>query len=125
MAEYTAVELADRFEEMVHVLRSFPPAVRKEKVNFWPEYPNDPNQAYGYNDYTITNIKPSGEQIDRADECMYWLLKLNKEQKELIWARASKFSWRKIAMFLGCNKDTAKLKWTVILMELIEKLRNE
>jgi hypothetical protein len=52
-------------------------------------------------------------------------LYLDKPQKELIWARASKFSWRKIAMFLGCNKDTAKLKWTVILMELIEKLKDE
>ena len=34
MAEYSAVELADRFEEMVYVLKSFPPAVRKEKVKF-------------------------------------------------------------------------------------------
>ena len=99
MAEYSAVELAD--------------------------YPNDPNQSYGYNDYTISRPKPSGEQIDRCDQALLWLLYLNKDQKELIWARASKFSWRKIAMFLGCNKDTAKMKWTVVLFELIEKLKDD
>jgi hypothetical protein len=125
MAEYTAVELADRFEEMVDVLNRMPSVVRKQKMIHWPDYPNDPNQAYGYNDYTISRPKPSGEQIDRCDQALLWLLYLDKPQKELIWARASKFSWRKIAMYLGCNKDTAKLKWTVILMELIEKLKNE
>ena len=125
MAEYSAVELADRFEEMADVLKSFPPAVRKEKVNFWPEFPSDPNQSYGYGEYTISRPKPSGEQIDRCDQSLLWLLYLDKQQKELIWARASKFSWRKIAAMMGCNKDTAKLKWTVILMELIEKLRHD
>ena len=52
MAEYSAVDLADRFEEMVDVLNRMPPVQRKQKMVHWPDYPNDPNQAYGYNDYT-------------------------------------------------------------------------
>ncbi len=125
MAEYTAVELADRFEEMADVLNRLEPVIRRQKVSFWPEFPSDPNQAYGYGEYTLSRPKPSGEQIDRMDQCLYWLLRLNKQQKELIWARASKFSWRKIAAMRGCNKDTAKMKWTVILFELIEMLRDD
>ena len=42
MAEYSAVELADRFEEMVDVLNRMPPVIRKQKMVHWPDYPNDP-----------------------------------------------------------------------------------
>ena len=36
MAEYSAVELANRFEEMVDVLNRMPSVVRKQKMIHWP-----------------------------------------------------------------------------------------
>ena len=80
------------------------------------------------------DLNISYDDISKLDDSWYknrvlcnyvYLLYLNKDQKELIWARASKFSWRKIAAMRGCNKDTAKMKWTVVLFELIEKLKDD
>ena len=47
-------ELYDRLEEMVMVCHSFPSPLRKQKLSFWPEYANDANLAYGYNQTTVS-----------------------------------------------------------------------
>jgi len=114
-------ELNDRLEEMVMVCHSLPSPMRKQKLCFWPEYENDP-MGYGYNAVTLNHVKPTGEQLDRCDEALNWVFGMSKEDRKIVWLRGSKLSWRRICPFFSCNKDTAKLKHTVALVTLQNKL---
>ena len=116
-------ELYDRLEEMVMVCHSFPSPLRKQKLSFWPEYANDANLAYGYNQTTV-NIKPSNDMIDRCDEALLWVFDMPEEDRKIVWLRGSKLSWRKISTFFSCNKDTAKAKHTLALVRLQHKLQH-
>ena len=117
-------ELYDRLEEMVMVCHSFPSPLRKQKLSFWPEYANDANLAYGYNQTTVS-IKPTNQMIDRCDEALLWVLDMPEEDRKIIWLRGSKLSWRKISTFFSCNKDTAKAKHTLALVRLQHQLRQK
>ena len=125
MSNYDAALLADRFDEMVDVLTRLPPVVRKQKLSSWVDHVNDPNTAYGYNDFTVSRPKPTGKQIDRMDQALLWLISLKQEEQRIVWARGHRYSWRKIAMMMGCNKDTAKLRWQVVLLKLASRLNDE
>ena len=115
-------ELYDRLEEMVLVCNSFPNPIKKQKLSFWPEYANDANLAYGYNE-TRVHIKPSNDMIDRCDEALLWVLDMPLEDRKIVWLRGSKMSWRRICTFFSCNKDTAKAKHTLALVRLQHKIR--
>jgi len=114
-------KLYDRLEEMVMVCNSFSSPIKKQKLSFWPEYANDANLAYGYNE-TKVHIKPSNDMIDRCDEALLWVLNMSLEDRKIVWLRGSKMSWRKICAFFSCNKDTAKAKHTLALVRLQHKL---
>jgi len=125
MSDYDAALLADRFDEMVDVLTRLPPTTRKQKLASWVDYVTDPNTAYGYNDVTISSSVPTARQITNMDECLMWLVSMDKHEQRIVWARGHRYSWRKIAMMMGCNKDTAKLKWQVVLLKLASQLNDE
>jgi len=116
-------ELYDRLEEMVMVCNSFSNPIKKQKLSFWPEYVNDANLAYGYNE-TKVFIKPSNEMIDRCDEALLWVFNMSLEDRKIVWLRGSKMSWRKISSFFSCNKDTAKARHTLALVRLQHRLRH-
>ena len=116
-------KLYDRLEEMVMVCNSFSNPIKKQKLSFWPEYVNDANLAYGYNE-TRVYIKPSNEMIDRCDEALLWVLDMPLEDRKIVWLRGSKMSWRRICAFFSCNKDTAKSKHTLALVRLQHKIRH-
>ncbi|QDP66862.1 MAG: hypothetical protein Tp172SUR151031_9 [Prokaryotic dsDNA virus sp.] len=124
ISDYTnrLLEIEERFEECFDVIERLPTPIRKQKMNAWPLFKTDPGLAYGYNVYTISRPKPSPEQIDRADQSLYWLIHCSIEQRRLIWARAKKYSWRKIAAVAGCSKDTAKYRWQEAIMTIAEKI---
>jgi hypothetical protein len=117
-------ELYDRLEEMVMVCNSFPSPIKKQKLAFWPEYTNDANLAYGYNE-TKVHIKPTNQMIDRCDEALLWVLDMSLEDRKIVWLRGSKMSWRKICTFFSCNKDTAKARHTLALVRLQHQLRQK
>ena len=118
-----ASEIADRFEEMVDVLSRMPPAIKRQKFTSWIDYVNDPNTAYGYSEVKLSRPKPTPKQIDRMDQALLWINMLEtKEEQRLIWARAKKYSWRKIAAVAGCSKDTAKYRWQEAIMTIAEKI---
>jgi len=116
-------KLYDRLEEMVMVCNSFSNPIKKQKLSFWPEYVNDANLAYGYNE-TRVYIKPSNEMIDRCDEALLWVLNMSLDDRKIVWLRGSKMSWRKISSFFSCNKDTAKARHTLALVRLQHRLRH-
>ena len=60
--------------------------------------------------------------LDRCDEALNWVLGMSKDDRKIVWLRGSKLSWRRICPFFSCNKDTAKLKHTVALVTLQNKL---
>ena len=115
-------ELYDRLQEMVMVCHRFPSPLRKQKLAFWPEYLNDANLAYGYNETKVL-INATNEQIDRCDEALLWVLNMSLEDRKIVWLRGSKMSWRKISAFFSCNKDTAKTRHTLALVRLQYRLR--
>ena len=116
-------KLYDQLEEMVMVCNSFSNPIKKQKLSFWPEYVNDANLAYGYNE-TRVYIKPSNEMIDRCDEALLWVLNMSLDDRKIVWLRGSKMSWRKISSFFSCNKDTAKARHTLALVRLQQRLRH-
>ena len=82
----------------------------------WPDYADEPNQAYGYTGERVRPAIPRAAEINLMDQ-IFELTALISEPhiRRIIHARSlvtpvlgrHLYSWPKIALMLHCNKQTA------------------
>ncbi|MEO5330365.1 MAG: DUF6362 family protein, partial [Magnetococcus sp. THC-1_WYH] len=60
----------------------------------------------------------------RMDECMLWLRWLEKDQVQLVWARAERLPWKVILERMGVSRATAWRLWSSSLSELAVRLNS-
>jgi hypothetical protein len=126
------VQLNDLFFEAAETDRRLPPAIRKQKLTAWPEYPVDWH-GYGWTQQGETLTKATAEQISRFDLALQYCLQMSLEDRRLVWAIAHSAAyryrgaqWTKIGRLMGIkDKRIVKRKYEEALVKLYYKLKND
>ena len=114
--------VAARLEEAARTMDLLP-AVNPGRIrSSWPEIIRDFWESYGWNDLKVRLGPPTPDAISRMDECMEWLRWLERDQMQLVWAKAVGFQWKQIIRRLGISRATAWRKWSSALSELAARL---
>lgn len=99
-----------RIDEAADTLRRlprhglFPDGTR----SFWPDVVRKRQEAYGYDQVQVRPAAPTGREIDRLDEVLAVILKLDHRHRVVVWGRAKGRPWRDIKRRLRCGE--AKLR---------------
>tara|TARA_R110002153_G_scaffold172551_5_gene325428 strand:+ start:248 stop:643 length:396 start_codon:yes stop_codon:yes gene_type:complete len=100
--------------------RRLPRAIKKQRLTSWVDYKTNPNESYGYEKATYRLPPPPAEDIDIFEKVLVWFAFLEKEERQILWARAYRIKWVRIAKRFGCNRNTARTRWLKALMRLME-----
>lgn len=117
--------IAGRLEEAARVLKRLPAVRPKQVQSSWPPIIQEFWEAYGWNDVKTRLGPPSPDAISRMDECMEWLLWLEQDQIQIVWAKAEMFPWKMIIKRFGVSRATAWRKWSSSLSELAVRLNSQ
>ena len=55
-------------------------------------------------------------------EVMRWVQWLEVEERHLVWMRADRFEWQRIARRFGCCVKTAQRRWQRALQKMVDQL---
>ena len=102
-------ELHDMLIQAAETERRLPPAVRKQKMASWPDYPLDWH-GYGWTQQGEVILRPTSEQISDMDWIVERVIKLDQNDRRIIWAAAHSAAfrqrgpqWTRIKKILGLN----------------------
>lgn len=91
------VEIAERLREAASVVQRLPIGAGTRPAGFGTAYPaivRDVAEAYGYGEALAPRLRPTAEEIGRADQAIAWLWWLEAEERRIVWARANRVTWR-------------------------------
>ncbi len=122
--EWTAEIVANRFEECVSVLKRLPNGISMGCKTFWPEIKYTPEEIARQEKKKFTTVTPSPAAIDRAEECLSWITWVGHGERNLIWLRAQRVSWRGIQRETGYPRTSAQRYWTIALEKVADILES-
>ena len=112
MPEVTVQDLIHLFEEAARTDRRLPPAFKKTRTTQWLEYRQEKMYMHSWNK-TEFRVIPTALQIDRwwvACELLGTIIK-DIDTKKIVWLRARRFPWTRIAKTFGMSRHKAKKLW--------------
>ncbi len=117
--------IANRFEECVSVFDRLPGEKMSTGAGFWPDIVYTENELSEQEKREKTYLRPLPEEITRAEEMLTWITWVNEGERNLIWLRAQRMSWRNIKRETGFPVTTARRYWTTALEKIIDNLKNQ
>lgn len=128
--DYSITDLDSLFKEAAQTLRLLPGAIRKQKLNYWPDTQQSYWDVYNYHDVGMVRITPTTGQVTRLEFALEVGLKIDREDNRLIWrvATSSVFrergpQWRKLAKVYHCDGRTVKRRYEQALIRLYYYLK--
>ena len=129
---WSVTDLDGLFKEAAQTLRLLPGAIRKQKLNYWPDTQQNYWDVYNYHDVGISRVTPSANQVTRLEFALAVGLKIDREDNRLIWrvATSSVFrergpQWRKLAKVYHCDGRTVKRRYEQALIRLYYYLKEK
>ena len=122
-AQWTATDVATRFEEAVYTLRKLPSVRVRGYFSVWPEVACLPQELL-MQEVQPMRLTATPAAITRLEQALSWLHWLTVEERKLIWKRAARVRWRVICWEMGCTRLTASRKWTGACMKIATHLNN-
>lgn len=98
---------------------------------YWPEFPGDPNEAYGYNNERLSPAAPSASDIELMESIYAWLVLISDfRARRVVCARSLvlpisqryKNSWALIAIKLSTDRRSVKRLHREGIRDLSNKL---
>ena len=121
--------LAQLFFEAAETEKRMPRAVDHRVKGCWPEYPDDPNLAFGYNDAIVSVGPADAKMVTRYDLALEVSSLLDSDERLLVWVaahsaarRARGARWKAIAKQIGVHPTTAKRRFERAILGLWYKL---
>ena len=111
-------ELAKRYREAWLVARQVPSGIHLRHAAFWPEVNPNRWEVYQSEGRVVRRPLPSDDAVDRMVECMRWLRWISREERDLVWLRASGLPWRVIAEDMGVNRKTPYAHWSKAMSKI-------
>lgn len=85
----------------------------------------------GYYDRPKSILRATPKQMTRYDMALDILSQVTKDisddphmDRKLLWLRANRFQWTKLARFFGFHRTTIKIRYETLLDKLCNKLKN-
>jgi hypothetical protein len=101
-------ELRQRCREAAYTLRRLPMPRHGLPADFRAHWPDVAYEwlAYGWTPARAPRIPPSPQEISRLDEVLGWCLRwLSREQRVILWARATGWTWRQVSAMDEYERD--------------------
>ena len=89
--EISQKELWSWFEDSIRTGKRLPGAIKKQKLSYWMDYPDEYWTTYGYHDVSMRLPPPASRSISRfifVLEAIRFVPEV--EDRKLIWKRAAK-----------------------------------
>lgn len=119
----TLVDVFTQIEEAVRTLRKMPGDGPRCKTSSWPDFIRRFQDAYGTAKPRCL-VVPTSRQISRMDEVIEWLTLVPPETAKIIWARAERYSWRRIAGVVGRDKKTCQSRFRIGIVVIAHSVNN-
>ncbi len=120
--KYTALEVADRFEEAVYTLKRLPPVRVQGHFNAWPKVIRSTAERLQEQKEPMRLPPPQPAAISRMEECLEWVLSLNETERDLVWMRAKRTPWKTICRHIGYRRTKAWELYTIALLKIVTRL---
>ena len=115
MAEWTADDVANRFEDAARTARRLPAVRVQGYFNVWPIIVRTPYERMAGEDPPVCRFAPTPQEVQQMLEVMKWVQWLEVEQRKLVWMRAERYRWDDIARRFGCAARTAQRRYDAAL----------
>ena len=121
MANWTAEQVAQRFEECVATLRKLPGEPSLGYASYWPEIKLEPREL-ARQEANPVRLNATPDQITRMEETLSWITWVNHGERNLVWLRAYRTPWRVISRETGFPRTSAQRYWRGALTKISVKL---
>ena len=114
----TNQDIINLFEQAAQTDKRLPRAIKKQKTTAsWQEVKQEKMYKHSWNDATFV-VKPSSKDISR-----WWIASTilrevveDLQAKRIIWSRAKKIPFSRIARFVGVDRRKVKTMWLEEIM---------
>ena len=127
---WTVLELDSLFKEAATTLARLPGVIKKQKLNYWPDYKQNFWDVYNYHSVGMVRLSPTIEQVTRLEFALEVALEMGTEDNQLLWRVASSAvyrergpKWRKLAQVYHCDARTVKRRYEQALIRLYYHLK--
>jgi hypothetical protein len=107
--DWTVEQVAERLAQAADTLKRLPSPLRPARLTSWPSMVYSAAEIAGWMDATRPRtVVPSPRAVSEMDQALDWLLWLGEVERRLVWARACRLPWRKLAMMDGRSHVTLR-----------------
>ena len=117
------------FYDAAEVERRMPRAVDHRVKGCWPEYPDDPDLAFGYNEAVSSTGQATSHEVTRYDLALEVAGKLEEDERRVVWAAAYSAArrgrgarWTAIGRQMGVHASTVKRRFERAILGLWYRL---
>ena len=86
---WSITDLDELYKESAQTLAMLPSAIKKQKLNYWPDTVQSHWDVYNYHDVGASRVTPSAKQVSRLDFALSLGLEIDREDNRLIWRVAT------------------------------------
>ena len=122
MTEWTRDMVEDRVEEAADVLRQLPPVRLSGYFSTWPDILRSFGDRVGANPVPMRRPPPNPAAISRMEETITWNRFLERDEVQLMWARAEGTPWKHLCHRFGISRPTAHRRYDYALSVIAWRL---
>jgi len=121
MTEWTRDMVEERVEEAAKVLRQLPGPRAQGYFGTWPEIVRSAREIARQEPKQM-KVLPSPQAISRTEEVITWNRHLERDDANLLWARAEGLPWKEICHRFGVSRPTAHRRYEYTLAVIAWRL---
>ena len=119
---WTPKRIEERLEEAADTLRRLPEERVRTARSGWPPIIREFHDAYGCEPARLRLGPPPAAAIDRMDQTLEWLRRLELDDARIVWLRACGVRWKPICHRFGISRDTAWRHWMAALVTIADQI---
>jgi hypothetical protein len=122
MADWTRDMVEERIVEAADVLKQLPGLRPQGYFGTWPEIQRTAKELAQAMPVPMRRPPPSSASISRMEETITWNAFLQREEVELMWARAEGVPWKHLCHRFGISRPTAYRRYDYALAVIAWRL---
>ncbi len=121
--QISRAKLQELFSEASETLKRMPMDTVQNRLTYWPEVVRSSVELFHMEKYARNRLhKAAPDAITRMDAVLTWLLPLEQDERQIIWARACGVPWRKLEDMDGRSHTTLRKIQGQAFDKILERL---